>query len=268
MAERKSVLAVFAHPDDIEFVAAGTLLLLKEQGWEIHYINLSGGDLGSLKHDREDTRFIREREGRNAAKLLGAHFHNSLCHDMEIFYNHETIAQLGAVIREADPSIILTHSPTDYMTDHENTAKLTVSAAFLKGMSNSVTDPPRKETRTDVTLYHAMPHGLRNQLRQRIRAGLYTNTSSVHRLKRKALAAHVSQKSFLDATQGMDSYLVAMDEMSREVGKLSGQFEYAEGWRRHLHLGFSAKEQDPLAEALGDLCMIDKAYEQALNSPI
>ena len=42
--------------------------------------------------------------------------------------------------------------------------------------------------------------------------------------------------------------------MSREVGQLSGRFEYAEGWRRHLHLGFCAAGDDPLASTLDDRC--------------
>jgi hypothetical protein len=58
---------------------------------------------------------------------------------------------------------------------------------------------------------------------------------------RRVLAAHASQKAWLDATQGMDSYLDAADEMAREVGRMSGRFEYAEGWRRHLHLGLSVR---------------------------
>jgi hypothetical protein len=44
--------------------------------------------------------------------------------------------------------------------------------------------------------------------------------------------------------------------MSRRVGRLSGRFEHAEGWRRHLHLGFSAREQDPLADVLGKHCHV------------
>ena len=63
------------------------------------------------------------------------------------------------------------------------------------------------------------------------------NTTPVHATKRRALAAHESQKHWLDVSQGMDSYLISMDNASREVGKLSGKFEFAEGWRRHLHLG-------------------------------
>jgi hypothetical protein len=58
-----------------------------------------------------------------------------------------------------------------------------------------------------------------------------------------------------------------MDEASRAVGKLSGQFEFAEGWRRHLHLGFSTAEIDPLKDALGDLCLINEACEKQLATP-
>ena len=47
--DRKTALAIAAHPDDIEFVMAGTLLLLKKRGWAIHYFNLSTGNLGSAK---------------------------------------------------------------------------------------------------------------------------------------------------------------------------------------------------------------------------
>ncbi|MDA0350138.1 MAG: PIG-L family deacetylase [Verrucomicrobia bacterium] len=267
MADNKSALAVFAHPDDIEFVAAGTLLLLKEKGWDIHYFNLSGGDLGSLEHKREETRAIRTQEGRDAAKILGATFHDPGSNDLQILYDLETIKKIGAVIRKANPSIILTHALSDYMYDHENTARLVVSAAFVKGMTNYETLPLQPAVSTDVTIYHAMPHGLQTPMRQRVRAGQYVDTSTVHSKKREALAAHKSQKDFLDITQGMDSYLATMDELSKEVGTLSGQFAFAEGWRRHLHLGFSGVEQDPLAEVLGDLCLIDDIYEASLRNP-
>jgi LmbE family N-acetylglucosaminyl deacetylase len=265
MAERKSALAVFAHPDDIEFVAAGTLLLLKERGWEIHYLNLSSGDLGSMDHTRQETREIRDREAREAALILGATFHSGFCDDIQIFYETETIRRVAAVVREVNPSIVLTHALSDYMMDHENTARLAVTATFVKGMPNFETIPMCDAVAGEVTVYHAMPHGLQTPMRERVCAGLYVDTVTVHARKREALAAHVSQKAFLDVTQGMDSYLVTMDEMSRTVGALSGKFEFSEGWRRHLHLGFSAVEQDPLAEVLGEVCVVDEVYEDGLR---
>ena len=66
------------------------------------------------------------------------------------------------------------------------------------------------------------------------------------------LACHASQKEWLDTSQGLDSYLVAMEDMCREVGRRSGRFNYAEGWRHHAHLGFHEPGFDPIKTALGD----------------
>lgn len=245
-----AVLAIFAHPDDIEFVAAGTLLLLRDSGWQIHYLNLSGGDCGSMTTGPEETRAIREQEGRAAAAILGAEFHESLASDLCIFYEERLLRRLAAVVRQVQPQIVLTHSPEDYMEDHMNTARLAVTAAFARGMPNFATDPPVAPVTGDVTVYHAMPHGLCDGLRRPVLPDLCVDTTAVQPLKRQALDAHASQKEWLDATQGMDSYLDAGDEAARAVGRMSGRFAYAEGWRRHLHLGLSATADDPLTAAL------------------
>ena len=249
-----SCLAIAAHPDDIEFGMAGTLLQLRAAGWRIHYLNLSTGNCGSMEFSAARTRAIRRREAKEAAKLLGAQWHPPFCDDLEIFYDLKTLRRLAAVIRDVVPRIMLTHSPQDYMEDHMNTCRLAVTATFARGMPNFRTTPERKHVPGDVTIYHAMPHGLRDGLRQPVVPDLFVNTTEVHAQKRAALAAHRSQKAWLDASQGMDSYLIAMDEMSREVGRMSRRFSHAEGWRRHLHLGFSAEDSDPLGEALGAGC--------------
>ncbi|MEM1297094.1 MAG: LmbE family protein, partial [Verrucomicrobiota bacterium] len=83
--------------------------------------------------------------------------------------------------------------------------------------------------------------------------------------KREALAAHMSQKDWLDQTQGMDSYLQSMDEMSAEVGRMSGKFQHAEGWRRHLHFGFSKEDKDVLGEAIWETYLKNEDYEAALE---
>ncbi len=258
-----SALAIFAHPDDIEFVAAGTLLLLKKRGWDIHYMNLSRGNGGSVQMDGPTTAKKRLAEAQEAARILGATFYPPIADDLEIIYSVPLLRQVAAVVRQAQPDIVLTHSPQDYMEDHMETARLAVTAAFAHGIPNFQTDPHQPSYAHDVTVYHAMPHGLSDPLRQKLMAGAYVDTTSVHAQKREALAAHESQKHWLDVSQGMDSYLISMDEAARTVGKLSGKFEFAEGWRRHLHVGFSAKDIDPLKEALGDLCLINEDYEKA-----
>jgi LmbE family N-acetylglucosaminyl deacetylase len=256
----KSAIAIAAHPDDIEFYMAGTLWLLKRAGWETHYLNIASGNCGSLKWNAAKTRFVRRREARQAARILGAHWHSPLCDDLEIFYDLKLLRRLAATIREVKPTIVLTHAPQDYMEDHTNTSRLAVSAAFVRGMPNFKTIPARGHVEGDVTVYHAMPHGLRDGLRRKVVPELFVNATSVHATRREALACHRSQKEWLDVSQGLDSYLIAMGEMSRAVGRMSGRFKHAEGWRRHSHLGFCSEADDPLRLALSAHCRLNRAY--------
>ena len=258
-------LAIAAHPDDIEFMMAGTLLLLRQAGWRIHCLNLSAGDLGGLRTTPSATARVRRGEAQAAARVLGATWHRSSCNDLQIFYDDRTLRRLCAVIREVDPGVILTHSPRDYMEDHMNTARLAVTAAFARGIPNYRTIPARAPIATDVTIYHASPHGLRDALRRRVIPGAFVDTTSVQARKREALACHASQRDFLDATQAMDSYLETMDGFSRELGKQSGRFRHAEGWRRHAHWGFCEPGADPLRDALGRKYLVNAAYERALE---
>jgi len=244
------VLAIGAHPDDIEFLMAGTLLLLRTAGWELHYLNVSTGNLGSLSMSAAETARVRRREARAAARMLEAAWHPPICHDLQIFYDDRTLRKLCAVVRTVRPSVILTHSPQDYMEDHMNTSRLAVTAAFARGAKNYRTTPSRTSTLAPVTIYHAVPHGLRDQLGHMIVPDVYVDTTSVHATKRQALACHASQSEFLTQTQGFDNYLAAMDGFSRELGRMSQRFEYAEGWRRHSHLGFCDEQTDPLKDAL------------------
>ncbi len=248
-----AVFAIAAHPDDIEFLMAGTLLHLKRAGFEIHYLTVANGCCGSTVHDAATTAAIRRREAQHAAERLGAVFHDSLSNDLEIFYELSTLRRLASLIREVRPRIVLTHSPVDYMEDHTNTCRLAVTAAFSRCMPNFVVEPPRPAIDTPVTVYHAQPYSHRDPLGRRVLPELYVDVSEVIEEKVALLACHESQKQWLDESQGLDSYLQALRELDAELGQLSGVFQYAEGWRRHLHLGFSPRDDDPLSDALGPL---------------
>ncbi len=93
------------------------------------------------------------------------------------------------------------------MEDHTETCRLAVTAAFVRGMKNFRTMPARRAIDGDVTVYHAMPHGLLGPLRERIVPDAFVDTTSVHAIKHQALAAHRSQHEFLADTQHMSSYL-------------------------------------------------------------
>lgn len=249
-----AALALFAHPDDIEFRAAGTLLLLGAAGWDLHYCNVSSGNLGSTVMSSAKTATTRAREARAAARQLGATWHPPIADDLEIFYTDALLRRLCGLIREVEPSVILTHPPVDYMEDHMITCRLTVTAAFARGIPNYVSRPRRRPTLAPLTLYHSAPHGLCGPLREKWQPEFYVDTATVHERKLAALGCHRSQKEWLDASQGMDSYLAAATQDSHELGRRSKRFAHAEGFTRHLHLGFGGAQDDPLGATLGPRC--------------
>lgn len=244
--------AIAAHPDDIEFLMSGTLILLKDAGYETHYMNVASGCCGTSEFDIPTITKMRREEAMNAAAFAGATFHESICDDLAIFYDKPTLAKLASVVRDVAPEILLTHSPKDYMEDHTNTCRLAVTAAFARGMPNFPVDPPRPAISNHVTVYHAQPYSHHDQLRQPILPDFYIDVTDVIDRKVEMLARHVSQKKWLDQSQGHDSYLQALKELDAECGRGSGNFRFAEGWRRHLHLGFCGEEDNPLVEALRD----------------
>jgi LmbE family N-acetylglucosaminyl deacetylase len=219
-----------------------------------------------VREGPEATARRRLEEARNAALVAGGAYHPPIAPDLGLFHDAPTLARAAAVVREIRPDLILTHSPSDYMEDHQNACRIVVTAAFARGMPNFRTDPAAEAWSGDTAIYHCLPHSLRDPLRRRLRAGQYVDVSSTIVYKREMLAQHRSQKEWLDASQGMDSYLAQMEEATREMGRLSGRFPYAEGWRRHLHVGFSRTPIDPLSTVLGPLCWTDPEYERALES--
>jgi LmbE family N-acetylglucosaminyl deacetylase len=196
--------------------------------------------------------------------VLGAVWHPPICNDLEIFYDDRLLRRVAAVVRTVAPTVVLTHSPQDYMEDHMTTARLALTAAFVRASRGYRTMPARPPFETPVTVYHASPNGMRDGLRRRLPPGAFVNTTPVHAQKTAALECHESQRRWLDATQGMDDYVRTMDGFSRELGKLSRRFAHAEGWRRHLHFGYCAEDDDPLRTALGTDYAVNGAYERGL----
>lgn len=244
------VFAIAAHPDDIEFGMSGTLMLLANAGCEIHYMNVANGSCGSAEHDTETIVAIRLQEAKNAAACIGATFYPPITSDLHIFYNEELLAKIASIIRQVAPDILLVPSPQDYMEDHSITSRLTVTAAFARGMPNFKVTPPVETIENEIAIYHAQPHGNRDGMNQWVRPSIFIDISEMMIAKRKMLAEHKSQKIWLDRSQGFDAYLDVMEQHGREVGSLSGKWKYAEGWRQHNPLGLSGMDYNPLADLL------------------
>ena len=83
-----SVIAIVAHPDDIEFLFAGTMLQLSAKGWDLHYMSVASGNCGSIEMDPTMTRQTRKEEAMKAAYLLGANFYPAICDDLELSLIH------------------------------------------------------------------------------------------------------------------------------------------------------------------------------------
>ena len=260
-----TVFAIACHPDDIEFTMAGTMLLMKQRGCDLHYMTIANGSWGTATMRRDEIIAARRGEAAAAAAMMGATFHEPLVDDLEVFYERKTLLRLIAAVREVKPDIVLLQSPVDYMEDHQNAVRLGVTAVFCRGMVNAPCEPPTEPTFQDVTIYHALPHGTRDPMRRVVRAERYVDIGPVMAKKRELLACHKSQKEWLDVSQGYDSYLDSMTEAGEIVGKLCGKYTYVEGWRRHNHVGLSAREIDPMADILGDVSWVDPAYEKYLR---
>lgn len=260
------VMAVAAHPDDIEFTMAGTLLALRDRGWEVHYFNISNGNVGSTILGLAQTTKVRLAEAKASCKRARFVHHLPITDDLGVAYERKQLARVTAALRKARPSIILTQSLDDYAEDHESATRLAAGAAFCKSMKNAPCIPARAPYFGDIAIYHAMPHGLRDPMGKLIHSGLWVDIGGYLEKKKDMLACHKSQKKWLDATQGMDSYLETAAALCSAMGKMSGKYTYAEGWRKHNHLGYAADATwDPLRDALIDRTLVDKKYAAWLD---
>jgi N-acetylglucosamine malate deacetylase 1 len=252
--QKKTVFAVGAHPDDVEFNMAGTLVLLAQAGFEPHMMNVSRSNLDSNELSEEAITRMRRREAENSAAVIQAVYHPPIADDLMIFYENSLLRRMTAIVREIQPTIVLLPSLNDYMEDHTNTARLVLTACFSRAMKHYTSIPPREPTAQDVYLYHAQPHTNRDGMRTFVVPELFVDISSVMDTKLQMLSCHESQRQWLDETQGMDNYLETMRQSSAEVARMRPgcSWQYAEGFRQHRHVGFSAQDGNPLADALGD----------------
>lgn len=243
-------LAVGCHPDDIEFMMAGTLFLLQDLGVELHYMNIANGNCGTLEYERDRIEKIRREEAQKAAAYLGAAWHPSIANDMEVVYDLTLVRKAAAVIRQIAPDIVLAPALQDYMEDHMNAARIAVTAAFAVAMPNFRTIPEAQAVTKEIALYHALPYGLHDGLSRKIKPHFHIDISTVIERKEAMLSCHASQRNWLDDSQKLDSYLQTMRDMSAQVGKDAGGFAYAEGWTRHNPLGYSSPGFVPLETVL------------------
>lgn len=236
----KRILAFQAHPDDVEFTCAGTLTRLKQEaGWEIIIATATSGDCGTLEYTPDEIARIRNGEAKAAAAILGAEYYCAASTDLLVMYDTPSLRRFTEVVRKARPDIIITHSPVDYLIDHEITSQLVRTAAFAAPAPNFLTFDPQPAKRLDHVphLYYAQPLESKDWFGQRIEPGFVIDITGVMDTKEKMLASHASQRNWLRDHHGMDEYIDSMKRAGTEYGKLIGK-TYGEGFRQHLGHGY------------------------------
>ena len=133
------VLALHAHPDDVEFQCAGTLILLREAGCQVTIATMTPGDCGSAEHDAEAISAIRREEARRSAAVMGADYVCLEFRDLAIFNDDDSRRRITEALRRIQPEIILTAPPADYIADHEMTSLLVRDACFAAPCPNYTT---------------------------------------------------------------------------------------------------------------------------------
>jgi LmbE family N-acetylglucosaminyl deacetylase len=251
MSQPLRVLALFAHPDDAEFLCAGTLILLAHRGAAVHIATMTAGDCGSAILPASKISRLRIKEAQRAASVLGAQYTCLKEKDLLVFYDQHRLCKVMELVRRLDPSLVFTHSPSDYMLDHETTSRLCQTACFGATAPNFRTGvrTPAKPLRTIPHLYYTQPIGSTDILGKEIIPSLCLNIDEALERKERMLACHESQQAWLKSQQGVSGPSDTMRKMAARTGALV-DFQWAEGFRQHLGQGFPA--DDLLSNTLGE----------------
>ena len=216
------VLAVGAHPDDLEILCGGTLARFAQDGHEIVMCHASRGDRGSFVHTSEEIAALRWEEARRAAEICGAEARSLGLSDGEV--NAADIDQRRLVIdlvREVRPGLIITHHPGDYMGDHNEISRLVFECSFHATLPLFETGKPHHSLVTPI-YYMETVMGVGFSPTE------FVDVSTTIETKIAMLEAHQSQLTWLRDHDGID-----VVEQMLTTTRFRGQqcrVEYAEGF--------------------------------------
>ncbi|MFH1615232.1 MAG: PIG-L family deacetylase [Planctomycetota bacterium] len=228
MSKKLIVLAVGAHPDDIEFLCAGTLARYTKAGHKVFVCHLCSGNRGHTEIPMNQLGRIRTQEARDAAKIIGAEPLTTGFDDVDIYVEREAMLRCVDLVRQVKPDVIITHSPDDYMPDHTATSKLMMDASFIATVPLTVTEHEAHKKLAGVYYmdnmggFHFEPTD-------------YVDISETIEIKRQMLLCHKSQEKWLREHDGIN-IIEFMETLSRFRGMQCG-VAFAEGFRQAMDWG-------------------------------
>lgn len=245
-----TILALHAHPDDIETLAAGTLAVLAAAGHRIRIVTATAGEGGSADTGPEETARIRKAEAAAAAAVIGAEYRCAGLPDLGVFNDDASRRAITEMVRWAAADIVITASPADYHPDHEAVSLLARDACFAASVRNYATGPAAA-LEGIPHLYFMDPIGGRDREGERIVPHFGANVAAGFARKQAMLAAHASQDAWVARQHGISDHQQSMERWTRRRG---GDFgvELAEGFRQYRHQPYPRTPmlQDILGAAL------------------
>ena len=242
------VLALHAHPDDVEILAGGTLALLSAAGHEITIATMTAGDCGSAEHTSKQIAAIRRGEALRSAEIIHARYLCCGFSDLRIFNDDTARRRVTEVLRKINPDLVITSAPVDYMSDHETTSILVKDACFAAPVPLYRTEDPYA-----APPLKAIPHlyfmdpltGTYPDGGQTLR-DFCVDVSTQMPTKRAMLEQHSSQRNWLKKHHGIDDYILQMEASTKAAGEPFG-LGWGEGFRRYRGHAYPAT---PLLEEL------------------
>lgn len=219
------ILAIGAHPDDIEIACSGTLAKCVQRGDKVIVCHASSGNLGHVVIPPDELKEMRAEEAKRAGALAGIEVIHGGFDDLEIYENNKQARdKMVDVIRYADPDLIITHDPNDYMPDHTSVSKLVFDASFTATLPNYYTEKKLKAAKLVPIYFMDTLAGVD------FNPTIYVDITETIDLKIKMLNCHESQIVWMKEHDGID-FCDMVRTCSRYRGYQCGA-EYAEGFKQ------------------------------------
>lgn len=227
-----NILAIAAHPDDVELSCAGTLITHQKRGFTTGIIDLTRGEMGTRGTPEQ-----RFSEAEESARILGLSVRKNLGF-ADAFFTNDLEHQLQVItqIRKYQPDIILTNAVYDRHPDHGRAASLVEEACFKAGLKKIETrlDGEEQQSWRPKKIYHAIQS-------TSIAPDFFVDISDAQEQKMKAIRAFKSQ--FFDPNSTEPSTYISKPEFismiearAMEYGHRIG-VKYAEGFTTRQALG-------------------------------